>query len=95
MGTMAGGPLFGIAALVYGSLIPLLVMAGNLPSGLVLLFRQSAQIRGLGREILVAAMISLAAGTTAWSVGKAWMGSGQSGWFSKFLFLPDAAIVRV
>lgn len=65
-------------ALLFGGLIPLWMIARNSPAGLVLLTRQAAQWSGLGREILIAATISLLAGTAAWLLANAWMLRRQS-----------------
>lgn len=60
-------------ALVCGGLIPFCVMGWNLPSGLMLLFRQPAQWSGLFREIFIALSISVCAGMTTWLVGGSWL----------------------
>jgi hypothetical protein len=59
-------------ALLGGCLVPLGVVAWNVPSGLQLLVRQPVQWTGLGREILIASAISLCAGITTWFAGLAW-----------------------
>lgn len=59
-------------ALVAGCLIPLIIIGQKLPNGLELLVRQPMQSRGLALEILIAATVSLCAGSTSWIASSAW-----------------------
>ncbi|WP_029247792.1 hypothetical protein [Schlesneria paludicola] len=61
-------------AITFGCLIPLAMVVGNLPSGLKLLMRQSTQSLGLGREILIAGLVSLCTGLITWSAARMWTG---------------------
>ena len=62
----------GCGSCFFGILIPLCVMAWHLPAGLKLIARQSVEWSGLGREMLIAATMSLGAGSAAWSLGNTW-----------------------
>jgi hypothetical protein len=55
-----------VIAFVVGCLVPTFVLGWNLPGGLLLFVRQPTQSSGLGREILVAATVSLCAGSISW-----------------------------